>query len=73
MPRVSRSLRISSAREVAALARVAPFGDQPLDLVNRHRRPRVLRLPKLHDPKDLVEVVERLLDQHGIGLPPRSW
>src|SRR5690349_19638029 len=56
-------------REVACLPRLAAFGDQALDFLDRNRRLGVLCLAYLHHTEDLVEVVERLLNQHGVGLP----
>ena len=40
-----------------------------LDFVDRHGRLRVFGLAQLHDPENLVEVIERLLNEHSVRLP----
>src|SRR4051812_22886423 len=54
--------------EVAAAAGGMAILDQPLDLLDRHRRPGIFRLTKADDAEHLVEAIECVLGDRDVGL-----
>ncbi len=60
-PRAARSVADAvGGGEVAAPAGGVPLFDQPLDLLDRHRRLLVFGAPQAQDAEHAVELVERL-------------
>src|SRR6188768_3761618 len=55
------------AREVAVASRVAAFLDQPFDLLDRHRRLRVLVAPEGEHAENLIELLDRVVDSRRAG------